>query len=1164
MKGDFSRRFGLPVDNFAGVLWQQGRILSDSDGNAVTRLATAWQERAGRDVIGGGVAAVPAGEGDSFRVTEAALSGGRVTLTLDPGHLWADGWLLRLDEEPPVTREATYFDAPLNDPPVDEDRIAAGVRDLVVLESWREAMSGFQDPEALIEPALGGPDTTERLLNSYRLRLLRLDPGETCETAAERLYDDLAGLGRLIATLDPPSETTGDCPMPDAGGYTGFEHRLFRVEIAETDSPEAHFKWSDMNGGLVGRGTFDAGAGIASITANLAAIRSAGRDSFYLEALAYDEALGHWRVTYGAEVTLNADNEIVLPAAASFGAVPASGERVFFRLWNALEPIAAYPISASPTLLVDGIHLQFDPDLAHRPGDYWVFQVRAGEVSNPETLVDDEAPHGIDTRRVPLAVLEWDGSGAISAAADEIHDCRRRFPPLTRRDSCCTFSVGDGHNSHGDYDSIQEAVDALPEDGGRVCVLPGEHEAAVVIGDRRNVTIHGCGLLSRVTGLPPDEGAIEAAPVFHVLDSQNVTITGLGVISDPDGIGVLVESSPQSPDLDISSEATLIVELSDLGVLGGPRSAIEVREADQVTIRDCLVLLRDQPTTWPGIFFMGEDGLIERNQIRVLASPDGGDQTPGLAPAAPSAGAALGGIQLAGLSARVRVAHNLIQGGNGNGITLGSIVEFDDDGLEIQVFYGWVINVNDPCFPCAPGDSFIPRRPGGEGEDGEGPRIEPAGPLEDIKIEENRILDMGLNGIGVIGFFDLSALDLFISVEGLEILGNEIRGCLQRRIAPIPESMQNAMGYGGIALADVERLAIRDNVIEDNGPDHLQPVNGIFVLHGEGIDISRNRVLNNGAKTTEPARDAAAGRRGGVSIVYAVAPMVPVLIGRSFFPRQDGTPALIMQENVVTAPLGRALTLVAYGPVIVQGNALTSRGMILPRGDLLDSTFLASSVLIANLGVSNELYGQVLLYALLNQGRVKPGGRANVDFTDDFTIRRTSRPGLDDLWFGQYLANGNVSFTDNQVVCDMLETGLSFSLFSIVILSLDDIAFNDNQCDASLLDDFLLSQAMLFGFSLRCSNNRFKEGILNALFSAITFGLFNTTTGNQSTHCLLVRPSSPPHPLTVRSDNRALIDAFFQSFCARVDRMLLRFGNFRLGGGEADPGGTDGQGKEGG
>lgn len=45
----------------------------------------------------------------------------------------------------------------------------------------------------------------------------------------------------------------------------------------------------------------------------------------------------------------------------------------------------------------------------------------------------------------------------------------------------------------------------------------------------------------------------------------------------------------------------------------------------------------------------------------------------------------------------------------------------------------------------------------------------------------------------------------------------------------------------------------------------------------------------------------------------------------------------------------------------------------------------------------------------------------------------------------------------------------------------------------------------LFGISVRASNNRLKEGLLNAFYSAITLGIINTTTDNQATHCLFVR-----------------------------------------------------------
>ncbi|NWF60416.1 MAG: hypothetical protein HXY43_14430 [Fischerella sp.] len=49
--------------------------------------------------------------------------------------------------------------------------------------------------------------------------------------------------------------------------------------------------------------------------------------SFYLEAIEYDESLGYWKVTYGAIVTLNG-NELQLPNAPIFGAIPAAGNSV--------------------------------------------------------------------------------------------------------------------------------------------------------------------------------------------------------------------------------------------------------------------------------------------------------------------------------------------------------------------------------------------------------------------------------------------------------------------------------------------------------------------------------------------------------------------------------------------------------------------------------------------------------------------------------------------------------------------------------------------------------------------------------------------------------------------------------------------------------------------
>ena len=46
---------------------------------------------------------------------------------------------------------------------------------------------------------------------------------------------------------------------------------------------------------------------------------------------------------------------------------------------------------------------------------------------------------------------------------------------------------------------------------------------------------------------------------------------------------------------------------------------------------------------------------------------------------------------------------------------------------------------------------------------------------------------MGLNGIGVVGFFNLDKADEFISVDHLTIIKNEIKNCLFRSLDIIPQ-----------------------------------------------------------------------------------------------------------------------------------------------------------------------------------------------------------------------------------------------------------------------------------------------------------------------------------------------------------------------------------------
>ena len=214
-------------------------------------------------------------------------------------------------------------------------------------------------------------------------------------------------------SLAPVVAIGGDCPVVGGGGYTGFEHYLYRIEIAD-DGSERRAS-SGRSGTAAWRGAADSTPPRRQpkvfIDAGRAAIVNSGLVEFYLEALQYDELAGTWVVVYGAMATLNSDHDLELTAPPVFGALPSTTDPVFFRLWNGIAEVASFTSAAPPNELRDGIRLVFDAPGAgnYRPGDYWTFTVRAGEITNPAVLVDHAPPVGIVYHRVALAEINWTG-----------------------------------------------------------------------------------------------------------------------------------------------------------------------------------------------------------------------------------------------------------------------------------------------------------------------------------------------------------------------------------------------------------------------------------------------------------------------------------------------------------------------------------------------------------------------------------------------------------------------------------------------------------------------------------------------------------------------------------------------------------------------------------
>ena len=781
MKGDFSKWRPGPECNVDGVLHQQGRVLLDSDWNEQARIINNWRDRAGRDIIGSNVAAVPAAARNGFEVLSATRTEPDcvelITLTLRPGTIWADGimacltdrldWQLGAIEEADkdddgnseevldpcdsidkfldVKRRATYLEPPIQDMSL-EAPIGLGVRDAVVLEVWRETINGFQAPRELIEPALGGVDTTERISTAVNFRLLRLKPGDSCENIREKLQDDCLTKGRLTVTLKEPLETPEPCPQAAGGGYTGFEHNLYRIEIARVndsndsnDSNDVWFKWSQFNGTPTGRGDFKKENFEAelTITANDQAIKTCGLTEYYMEIVKYDQ--GRCRVIYGADVSL--DGDILKVATERYSETTPPSGNVFFRLWNGIRPISDFSPVAE---LRDGINLEFssgpsDPPVYYRPGDYWTFSVRAGQIANQETLIDNMPPDGIEYHRVPLAILHW-GNNTDEPTAVKIDDCRRVFYPLTQLQVCCSYRVGDGVHSHGDFDSIEEALTHLPDSGGEICLLPGIHEANVVLENRSNITIRGCQQYSKV--IPRENGRYE--PVFHIENSSGIVIENMEITTFS-GTAVLLREVDEGSlrKIDIRENKILAFD-----------NAVRVEGGSNINIYKNKIKMVDKAGAGVGIFILAEDSCVERNELTVhpykeipnIPDDTGDDITP--IPEDPCADIeklykgrlvflayvhvmwnmmylfkparkyeALGGIQIAGGSERIAALDNRIMGGAGNGITLGTtsdLPEMEDDTGEEEEF---TVNVKEGRFhghvetdeALDPGTSFILR-----------------------------------------------------------------------------------------------------------------------------------------------------------------------------------------------------------------------------------------------------------------------------------------------------------------------------------------------------------------------------------------------------------------------------------------------------------------------
>ncbi|HTJ46389.1 MAG TPA: DUF6519 domain-containing protein [Kofleriaceae bacterium] len=1166
-----SRDAFQPTKRYAAVGMQQGRVLLDDDFNENERIRLEEERRVNLDVIG------PVGSPDEgFLPKAGTIAHGGVDFTISKGTLYLGG--LRLWN--PADTQFQLQDDWLQQTSADRAGPVPDRTDLVYVEAWQQPVTAIEDGE-LFEVALGGPDTSTRLRTMWRVQLAQAK-GPDCPSAWKTQVASWAAQG--LGTVDETGERVTDammsvdyfqgqagdlCTPAITGGYLGAENQTIRVQLVSKTT----FVWGFDNGAPVYRAT------IGGPNNDLVTLSTDPRDQAHwpmpgqvVEILPFGARLPNKekladelgvlaRVTGAFDPVAHTFtiSPAVLPAfgnawttrddAADLGALG-----YYVRIWDRGDDVTSpleLPIAADTHLGNTGVQVTITGS-ALVPGDHWIISARP---KTPQTFVpwdleDGRPPHGTRRFFAPLALIQWHADGSF----DLLHDCRPYFQPLTRLRGCCTYTVGDGDTSFGRFRKIQDAIDALPDDGGKVCVLPGHYRETVTLVRKHGVTIEGCGPR---TVIEPAEGGpwVFAAIGGHDLAIRDLEIdagTAFGVVLFGD-----VKQSPKSLD-DVAwfTEGRVRrVTLEGLTVRTQGKSAIAAFGAEDLTIRACELVagpLDDVITPesdlgrWPSILSFADDVLIEDN--RVLAV---NESVQIFAEAINAQGlvtytrTALGGIQIGGGSERIEIRENLIDGGNGDGITLGSwawvpakYAEPDVSWSDVGAWWKWVagitIHVNDE--GCIEVD-WDPPPP----DDDDGNPMVPVsmGAVDDVVIRENRILDMGKSGVGVARFFDLSKRDDFITVKRLLIEDNRIEGCLRLPIPELPATMEDVAGQGAITLADVEDLVVRDNDVVRNGKRHIDPICGVFALISTGLVVEHNRIADNAPHVASKDR-ARIGWRGGVVVTRALPPSVEVeipLLDDTAVRRQNGEPAARIADNVIVVPEGRAVIVLGAGPISIADNHLTVRGVgladlapVLATGaaGLADELKAAPvmgildvmggvAVTVVDLAMSNELFWlQLLFYENLAKQDLQP------------------KPGLDDR--PPVAASGQILFEGNQVGVDLLAPPNSVVLSAVNLFTLDDVACADNQIEVDRLIDIVLMTTLAIGLSARVVGNRVKESMVPAGFFLIGYSIFsvgvlmNITAHNQTTRCIVASGAQK-----VSTPNQVLIQLFNKSACGKQE-----------------------------
>jgi hypothetical protein len=620
MSGDYTRVTFDPAKGFSGVHKQQGRVSLDADFNEFEEILDRRDRSTAYDTFGGSV--VPSTTPDAFKIGVDANN----DLTIGTGRAYVDGIQVEnfgdlstpasADFDPAIGNlfdtlplalkaEPFFYSQPNATLPFPAISQTAGTLNLVYLDVWQREVTSWED-ERLLEPALGGPDTATRIQTTWQVKALSGVKSDVCSNLPSELGPSTARM-TAMATAAPPAPTP--CVIQPAGGYTGLENRLYRVEIHKAGTlggaNVATFVWSRDNASLV--------AAVEKITAvaggSIIKVESTGRDTWMrfevsqqIELLDDDVELAMRESGTGGGIARitnvnHATGEITVDQNfATFVITNARHPRI--RRWDTEAPADQSERSVTngtQLALEEGIKISFgdgtaahDGDTLHA-GDYWVFSARTatGEID----VVDSAPPRGTLHHIMPLAMV-------TSGTPPTVVDCRNSWPIRCDCDGgadCeCDWCVTIESHESGTL-TVEEAIrQAVRAGGGTVCIGRGVFRwsgAGIDASDVIGLRIHGAGVATilEYTGSEP---ALQIARAIDVQVRDLALVTHRRTRAELDAIDVRNAALVTLERLEVVENATALVETVSTGSTRRPVGAAIALHGLLVdaSIRECLLL----------------------------------------------------------------------------------------------------------------------------------------------------------------------------------------------------------------------------------------------------------------------------------------------------------------------------------------------------------------------------------------------------------------------------------------------------------------------------------------------------------------------------------------------------------------------------------------------